>query len=197
MSKYFKRDRFYAEHFDIQMKNGKRASQKKATGNKKLSEYGAQLLEKQRTRFLYGVSEKQFRNLFERVSRQKGVTGDNFLIALETRLDNVIYRLKLASTRKQARQLIVHGHVLVNGTRIPSPSYLCSVGDKISIADSSVKKEAFIKLAVEKRLSKGIKVPEWLALNKESYSGEVLRLPVRADITTPIEVHRIVELYSK
>lgn len=168
-----------------------------AAGGKKISEYGRQLKEKQKTRFLYGVAEKQFKTLFDTASHVEGNRGENFIIALERRVDNVIYRLKLAASRKQSRQLVVHGHVYVNGIRVSSPSYSVSVGDKISIGERSLAKESFVKFAVEKRLSKGIKVPEWLALNKEEKSGEVLRLPLRSEIATPVEERLIVELYSK
>ena len=204
MSKYFKRDRFYANAFGFQMKGdkdgvstAKSTAKKTASAGKKVSEYCKQLKEKQRLRFLYGVSEKQFRTLFEKISHQKGITGENFLTTLERRLDNVVYRLKLASTRKQSRQLVVHGHVLVNGLRVKSPSYLVEVSDVVALAGRSQEKEAFVKVVVEKRFNRSIKVPEWLLLNKENKSGEVVRYPVRSDITTPFEEHLIVELYSK
>lgn len=202
MSKYFKRDRFYANEFGLQMKGDKEqksAKGKKPAGNpnSKLSEYGKQLKEKQRVRFYYGISEKQFRSLFEKTSRQKGIRGENFLVALERRLDNVVYRLKLAGSRKQCRQMIVHGHVLVNGRRISSPSYSLEIGDKVTLAERSLNKESFVKMVVDKRLNRGIKVPEWLALDKDNKRGEVLRMPLRSEITTPIEEHLIVELYSK
>ncbi|MDQ5890470.1 MAG: small subunit ribosomal protein [Candidatus Dependentiae bacterium] len=206
MSKYFKRDKFYANAFGFQMKGDKdgvataKSSSKKgaaSNANKKVSEYCKQLKEKQKLRFLYGVSEKQFRTLFEKISRQKGITGENFMIALERRLDNVVYRLKLASTRKQSRQLVVHGHVLINGLRVKSPSVLVEIGDNIALAPRSQSKEAFVKVVVEKRFNRSIKVPEWLLLNKENKSGEVVRYPVRSDITTPFAEHLVVELYSK
>ena len=204
MSKYFKRDRFYANAFGFQMKGdkdgaatAKAGAKKTAATGKKVSEYCKQLKEKQRLRFLYGVSEKQFRTLFEKIARQKGITGENFLTTLERRLDNVVYRLKLASTRKQTRQLVVHGHILVNGLRVKSPSYLVEIGDVVALATRSQEKEAFVKSVVEKRFSRSIKVPEWLLLNKESKSGEVVRFPIRSDITTPFEEHLIVALYSK
>lgn len=202
-NKYFKRDRFYADEFGIQMKNDKSASgSKKKTNQKhnknaKLSEYGKQLKEKQRLRFLYGVSERQFRTLFEKVARLKGVTGENFMIALERRLDNVMYRLKLGSSRNQCRQMIVHGHVLVNGGKVDSPSFLVSIGDKISLRERSLGKEGFVKNVIDKRLSRGIKVPEWLVLDKDARAGEVVRLPERSEIAVSVEEHLIVELYSK
>jgi small subunit ribosomal protein S4 len=204
MSKFFKRDRFYAQEFGFQMKGDKDGAPSKERksgpaqgGGSKLSEYGKQLKEKQRMRFFYGVSEKQFRTLFEKVARLKGITGENFLIALERRVDNVVYRLKLASTRKQSRQLVVHGHVLVNGLRVKSPSLLVKEGDVVALAPRSQQKEAFVANVVEKRLSRGIKVPEWLLLDKEGKKGEVVRMPLREEITTPFEEHLVVGLYSK
>lgn len=213
MFKFFKKKRFYAEEFGIAMrgekkegaaaagKNQKDAKKNSAAGGaaggKKLTQYGRQLKEKQRVRFTYGLSERQLSTLFRRISSLTGARGENFLIALERRLDNVVYRLKLAASRKQSRQLVVHGHVYVNGIRVSSPSFAVSIGDKVSIGERSLAKEAFVKFAVDKRLSRGIKVPEWLALNKEEKSGEVLRMPLRSEIGTPVEERYIVELYSK
>ena len=198
-NKYFKRDRFYADEFGIQMKGKKEDNKKNKRPNQanRMSEYGKQLKEKQRVRFLYGVSERQFRTLFKKVSKHKGITGENFLIALERRLDNVVYRLKLGSSRKQCRQMVVHGHVSVNGQRVDAPSFQVKVGDKISLRERSMGKEGFVKNVVEKRLTRGIKVPEWLLLDKEACAGEVTRLPERSEIAVPIEEHLIVELYSK
>jgi len=198
-NKYFKRDRFYADEFGMQMKGNKdqKKSNKRAQSNSRMSEYGKQLKEKQRVRFTYGVSERQFRTLFKKVASQKGITGENFLIALERRLDNVVYRLKLGSSRKQCRQMVVHGHVLVNGQRVDAPSFMVKIGDKISLRERSMGKDGFVKNVVEKRLNRGIKVPEWLILDKDSRAGEVTRLPERSEIVLPIEEHLIVELYSK
>lgn len=218
MTKYFKRKKFYSDEFGTQMKGDREGQQQPAAAERdsnkkgartqgaqkkqsapqsKLSEYGKQLKEKQRVRFTYGVAERQFRTLFRKVACQKGVTGENFLIAIERRLDNVVYRLKLGASRRQCRQLVVHGHVYVNGTRIASPSYLVNIGDRVSLREQSLKKEGFVAQVVEKRLNRGIKVPEWLILDKETRSGSVVRFPLRAEITTPVEEHLIVELYSK
>ena len=165
---------------------------------RKLSEYGKQLQEKQKVKEMYGMREKQFRRFFRNaLDAQQGAPGENLLSMLERRLDNVIYRLKLSVTRRQARQIIAHGHVLVNNGRVYSPSFLVSVGDAISLVDSIVGKEKFLEQAIDKRLNIGIKVPEWLELNKKDRKGQVLRNPVRADIQVPIEEHLIVELYSK
>ena len=166
-------------------------------GTKKLSEYGKQLLEKQKVKYIYGVAEKQFRRFFESASKKKGVTGENLLSLLESRLDNVLYRLKMAVSREQARQMVVHGHILVNGKRIKSPSYIANTGDKISLSERTLKKEEFMKGTIDKRININIKVPEWLELKKQDYTGAVLREPVREDIKAPIAEHLIVELYSK
>ncbi|HRN77706.1 MAG TPA: 30S ribosomal protein S4 [Candidatus Dependentiae bacterium] len=164
----------------------------------KLSEYGKQLYEKQRLKHMYGLRERQFRRFFQIALKAfEGTPGDNLLNMLERRLDNVVYRLKMAISRAQARQIIVHGHVLVNGKKVSSPSYLVSVNDTIALDNAVEKKEAFLDQVVDKRMKMGIKVPEWLELNKQERKGIVLRDPVRADIQVPIEEHLIVELYSK
>ncbi len=164
---------------------------------KKMSEYGKQLQEKQKVKEMYGVLEKQFRRFFGIAMRQQTAPGAALLSLLERRLDNVMYRLKMSVTRLQARQIIVHGHVKVNGKKVSSPSFLVSVNDVITLSDAAVKKEKFLESVVDKRLNIAIKVPEWLELDKQTRKGVVLRLPVRSDIQAPIEEHLIVELYSK
>lgn len=164
---------------------------------KKTSEYGKQLLEKQKVKHIYGVMEKQFRRFFALATKSKVATGAELLSLLERRLDNVVYRLKLAVSRAQARQMIVHGHILVNGKKVYSPSYLTHVDEVISLAENVSQKTQFLEQVVEKRLKVGIKVPEWLELNKQERKGRVLRLPVRSDVQDRIEEHLIVELYSK
>ena len=164
---------------------------------KKLSEYGKQLQEKQKVKRMYGVLEKQFRRFFGIATRQQGAPGENLLNLLERRLDNVVYRSKLATNRAQARQVVVHGHITVNGKKVHSPSFLVSVGDVIGLKDSVLKKAKFLEEVVDKRLNIGIKVPEWLELDKNNRKGSVLRDPARSDIQVPIEEHLIVELYSK
>ena len=164
---------------------------------KKISEYGKQLLEKQKVKEMYGMREKQFRRFFALATRQQGAPGENLLSLLERRLDNVLYRLKMAVTRAQARQTIVHGHVCVNGKRVFSPSLFVSPGDVITFRESVMKKTQFVEQAIDKRLNIGIKVPEWLELNKKDRKGQILRKPVRTDVQVPIEEHLIVELYSK
>ncbi len=165
---------------------------------RKMSEYGKQLKEKQKVKEMYGMREKQFRRFFKNaLASKQGAPGENLLNMLERRLDNVIYRLKLSVTRRQARQIIAHGHILVNGGHVYSPSFLVSVGDVVSLMDSVAGKEKFLEQVIDKRLNIGIKVPEWLELNKKDRKGQILRFPVRADIQVPIEEHLIVELYSK
>lgn len=164
---------------------------------RKLSEYGRQLHEKQKVKEMYGMRERQFRRFFEVAVRTPGAPGENLISMLERRLDNVVYRLKMAASRTQARQLIVHGHILVNGKKVSSPSYQVSVQEEVSLQPKMFEHKNFIEQVVDKRLKLGIKVPEWLELDKKSYKGRILRKPVRADLQAPIEDHLIVELYSK
>ncbi len=174
------------------------ATEQRRRPGKKMSEYGRQLHEKQKVKRMYGMREKQFRRFFGLAVKAVGAPGENLLSLLERRLDNTIYRLKMATSRVQARQIIVHGHVQVNGKRVSSPSYLVSVNDGISLGSMVIDKKAFVENVIDKRLKiAGIKVPEWLELNKNERRGKVLRNPVRADIQVPIEDHLIVELYSK
>lgn len=164
---------------------------------RKMSEYGKQLFEKQKVKHMYGMRERQFRRFFEIALRSAGAPGETLLSMLERRLDNVIYRLKMATSRAQARQVIVHGHVFINGRRVSSPSCMVAVGDIVSLDPSVIKKEHFLENVIDKRLKIGVKVPEWLELDKQERTGKVLRIPARTDIQTPIEEHLIVELYSK
>lgn len=164
---------------------------------KKLSEYGKQLYEKQRVKRMYGMREKQFKIFFNLAKKSKDATGSALLMLLERRLDNVLFRLKFASTRRQARQFVVHGHVLVNDGKVHSPSYLIKINDVIAISESSSKKEGLMKEIVEKGFSASIKIPEWLEFTRQSNLGKVLRLPQRSDIQATIDESFIVELYSK
>ena len=160
----------------------------------KLSEYGTQLREKQKTKSYYGVGEKQFRGYFEMASNKKGITGENLLQILESRLDNVVYRLGFGASRAQARQLVNHGQFEVNGKKVDIPSYLVKAGDVITVRE--IKKEnSTIKANVEANAARP--VPAWLELNNETLSGKVVRLASREDVDIPIEEHLIVELYSK
>ena len=159
-----------------------------------MSEYGVQLREKQKTRRYYGVLESQFRKYFEMANKMKGVTGDNLLAILESRLDNVVFRLGFATSRAEARQLVLHGHFNVNGKRVDIPSYLVSVGDVVSVCDKA-KSSAKLKEILEITESKLI--PKWLELNRDALEGKVTAMAEREDIDLPIEEHFIVELYSK
>ena len=158
----------------------------------KLSEYGTQLREKQKTKSYYGVGEKQFRGYFEMASNKKGVTGENLLQILESRLDNVVYRLGFGASRAQARQLVNHGQFEVNGQKVDIPSYLVKAGDVITVRENK-KDNVTIKANVENARP----VPAWLELNNETLSGKVVRLASREDVDIAIDEHLIVELYSK
>jgi len=164
---------------------------------RKQSEYGRQLTEKQKVKETYGMRERQFRRFFGIARRSKEATGEQLLSLLERRIDNVVYRLKFASTRKQARQLVAHGHILINGKRVYTPSIIVSVDDVITLSPQTLKHESFLKDVVDKRLNTNVRVPDWLELDKAARSGRILRLPVRADVPLPVEENLIVELYSK
>jgi len=161
-------------------------------GRQKQSEYRLQLREKQKARRFYGVLEKQFRSYYDKASRQAGVTGENLLRLLERRLDNVVVRLGFASSRRQARQLIGHGHFAVNGRRVNKPSYQLRPGDVISVRDTSSARPV-INEATELTAT----VPAWLQADYDSLTAKVLRLPEREEISTPVQEQLIVELYSK
>jgi small subunit ribosomal protein S4 len=163
-------------------------------GRIKFSEYGLQLREKQKIKRIYGMQEKQFRNLFETAESKKGVTGSNLLSMLERRLDNVTYRAGFANSRTEARQLVRHGHFLINGKKVNIPSFLVSKGDTIEIREKS-KAVARIQGALE-----GVKrreIPQWLELDAAAQKGRVRDLPARDDITAPMQERLVVELYSK
>ena len=162
---------------------------------KKKSEYGIQLNEKQKVKFIYGIQEKQFHHYYEMAAAASGKTGDNMLILIERRLDNVAYRLGFAMTRRQARQFVTHAHFTVNGKKVNIPSYLVKAGDVIEVAENSRSSVAFKRLMGEN--APVFVIPEWLDRDKDSLKGTVTRLPAREDIDLPIEEHLIVELYSK
>ena len=161
---------------------------------KKVSEYGLQLREKQKTKRIYGVLEGQFHEYYVKADRMKGITGENMLSLLERRLDNVVYRMGIAASRTQARQLVTHAHFTVNGKKVNIPSYLLKAGDEVSIKDKSLDSDK-IKATLEANASRP--VPQWLDLNAEAHSGKILALPTREQIMVPVEEHLIVELYSK
>ena len=163
---------------------------------KKKSEYALQLQEKQKVKFVYGIMEKQFRAYYEKAARMSGKTGDELLSLIERRLDNVVYRLGFAMTRREARQLVSHAHFTVNGQKVNIPSYLVKAGDVIEVKESSRSSVKFKRLLGEDAPS--VLVPQWLDRQKDALKGTVSRLPVREDINDmPIEEHLIVELYSK
>jgi small subunit ribosomal protein S4 len=164
---------------------------------RKLSEYGKQLEEKQKLKNMYGMREKQFRRFFSIALKSREATGQTLLSLLERRLDNVLFRLKLAPTRLAARKIIVHGHILVDGVKVYSPSFLVDINNVISLASNVESKKEFLEQVIEKRLNTNIKVPDWIELDKKNKVGKILRLPVRSDLPSSIEEHLIVELYSK
>ncbi|AAM25408.1 MAG: 30S ribosomal protein S4 [Caldanaerobacter subterraneus] len=159
---------------------------------KKLTQYGMQLREKQKLKRYYGILERQFVRYYERAERMRGITGENLLQLLERRLDNVVYRLGFAVSRAQARQLVSHGHIEVNGKKVDIPSYLVKPGDVISVKESSRSMEL-----IKNNLEMGRNVPDWLELNKDAFEGRVVSLPRREHIDLPVQEHLIVELYSK
>lgn len=192
MKLYLKGDRCYSDKCAVVVKNY--APGQHGQGRKKVSEYGTQLREKQKVRRMYGVQEKQFHTYFEKAERQKGVTGTNLLRLLELRLDNVVFRLGLASSRVDSRQLVRHGHFTVDGRKVNIPSYLVKVGQVISVSEKSRKSPKFeeIAAAVAHR-----NAPQWLEQDKENLTGKVIALPVREDMDANINEQLIVELYSR
>jgi small subunit ribosomal protein S4 len=169
----------------------------KSVGMKRTSAYGRQLAEKQKVKNMYGMRERQFSRFYDEAVAMQGVPGENLLSLLERRLDNVVYRLKMATSCSQARQMVVHGHIMVNGTKVTIPSYRVEIDDVISLHPSVTNKAEFLAQVIDKRMNIAIKVPEWLELMKQTRSGKVLRNPARTDIQYPVEEHMIVELYSK
>lgn len=172
----------------------KRSNRELRRANRKMSEYGSQLREKQKAKFIYGVLEKPFRNYFEKASRMRGQVGENLMILLESRLDNVIFRLGWARTRREARQIVGHRHVLVNGKIVNIPSYLIKAGDTIEIKERAKSSERY-KEVLEMTSSRI--VPTWLESDKENLKGAVKALPSREEIDVPVDELQIVELYSK
>ena len=175
---------------------GKKTTKRNPGGNRrrKVSEYGTQLQEKQKVKFVYGVLEKQFRKVFERASRMdEGTTGENMLKLLELRLDNVVYRLGLAKTRRMARQIVVHGHIRVNGNKVDIPSYSVKVGDVITLRQRSQEMEIFKSL----REGTGMMTPKWLTFDAQNLKGTVESLPTREDIDLQVQENMIVEFYSR
>jgi small subunit ribosomal protein S4 len=187
---FLKGERCYSVKCAIEKRNF--APGQHGQSRKKLSEYGVQLREKQKAKRFYGLQETQFRNLFDKAVKKKGITGENLLIMLETRMDNVVFRLGFASSRKEARQLVTHGHFTVNGKKLDIPSAIVSPGDVIKVKEKSTNSPKFQEI---KEMS--ISVPTWLTVDVETLEGKVISLPRREDIDTPVAEHLIVELYSK
>ena len=159
---------------------------------KKLSEYGIQLQEKQKVRTMYGLNEKQFRRLFEKASKMKGVTGENMLRLLESRLDNLVYRMGLANTRRAARQIVNHGHIMVNNVKVDIPSYSCKPGDVISVKENSLNHPA-MKMSLEAKRS----LPAFVSFDANKMSGTYVRLPERSELNSEINESLIVEFYNR
>ena len=172
----------------------KKSNRQSKRANKKISEYGLQLREKQKAKFIYGVLEKPFHNYYEKADRMKGMTGANLMTILESRLDNVVFRLGLARTRKEARQIVDHKHVLVNGKCVNIPSYLVKAGDTIEIKENAKSSQRYKDIL---EVTAGRLVPEWLDVDQENLKGEVKELPTREMIEVPVDEMLIVELYSK
>ena len=172
----------------------KKSTRELKRANRKMSEYGLQLREKQKAKFIYGVLEKPFRNYYEKAQKMQGMTGANLMVLLELRLDNVMFRLGMARTRKEARQIVDHKHVLVNGKRVNIPSYLVKVGDVIEIAEKYQSSQRYKDIF---EVTDGRLVPEWLEADHENFKGTVKELPTREIIDVPVDEMLIVELYSK
>ena len=172
----------------------KKSNRQLKRSNRKMSEYGLQLREKQKAKFIYGVLEKPFRNYFEKAQRMNGMTGDNLMILLESRLDNVVFRMGFARTRREARQIVDHKHVLVNGKQVNIPSYLIKAGDTVEIKEAK-KSSPRYKEIVE--VTGGRMVPDWLEVDQENLKGTVKELPAREAFDVPVDEMLIVELYSK
>ena len=172
----------------------KKSKRKSARAGKKMSEYGLQLREKQKAKFIYGVLEKPFRNYYEKADRMKGMTGENLMVLLERRLDNVVFRMGFARTRTEARQVVGHRHVLVNGKCVKIPSYLISAGDVIEIKEKARSMQRYKDIA---EATNGRLVPEWMDVDQENFKGTIKELPSREAIDVPVDEMLIVELYSK
>ena len=172
----------------------KKSNRNPVRSGKKVSEYGLQLREKQKAKFIYGVLEKPFRNYYEKADRMKGMTGENLMIMLESRLDNVVFRMGFARTRREARQIVDHKHVLVNGKQVNIPSYLVKAGDTIEIKENKKGSQRYKEIL---EVTGGNMIPDWLEVDSENLKGTVKELPAREAIDVPVDEMLIVELYSK
>ena len=172
----------------------KKSKRHPQNSRRKVSEYGLQLREKQKAKFIYGILEKPFRNYYEKADRMKGMTGENLMIMLESRLDSVVFRMGFARTRREARQIVGHKHVLVNGKQVNIPSYLVKAGDVIEIREKSKPLQRYKDIL---EVTAGRLVPEWIDVDQEALKGTVKNLPTREMIDVPVNEMLIVELYSK
>ncbi len=172
----------------------KKSNRQNTRAGKKVSEYGLQLREKQKAKFIYGVLEKPFRNYYEKADRMKGMTGENLMVMLERRLDSVVFRMNFARTRREARQIVGHKHVLVNGKVVSVPSYLIKAGDVIEIKESAKSMQRYKDIL---EVTGGRLVPEWMDVDIENFKGTIKNLPTREMIDVPVNEMLIVELYSK
>ena len=172
----------------------KKSNRQNARAGKKVSEYGLQLREKQKAKFIYGVLEKPFRNYYKKADRMKGMTGENLMVMLESRLDNIVFRMNFARTRREARQIVGHKHVLVNGKVVSIPSYLIKAGDVIEIKESAKSMQMYKDIL---EVTGGRLVPEWMDVDIENFKGTIKNLPTREMIDVPVNEMLIVELYSK
>jgi len=193
MKLFLKGDRCFKEKCAVE-RRGYPPGQHGTRRGRRIQGYGLQLREKQKVKRYYGLLENQFRSYFKDADRQRGITGENLLVLLERRLDNVVYSLGFASSRAQARQFVRHGHVLVDGAKVNIPSLQVRSGQKVAIKPDS-RKNDFIRASVETARGRG--VPEWLELDAENFTGTMLRLPTREDVKLPIQEQLIVELYSR
>lgn len=187
---FLKGERCYTEKCAIEKRNYPPGVHVETRG--KFLEYGLRLREKQRLRRIYGLSEKQFKRFFEMAERKQGITGTNFLVLLERRIDNMVFRFGFATSRKEARQLVSHSHILVNGRKVSTPSFLVKPGDEISVKHKDLPS---VKNALESVVRRGI--PSWIELDKDNMKGAIKLLPTRDDITMPIKEQLIVEYYSR
>jgi len=194
MKLFLKGDRCFKEKCSFETRKGKIPGQHGAGKLKKPTGYALQLREKQKVKRIYGVLEKQFRLYFEKAERKRGVTGHNLLTLLESRLDNVVYRLGFAASRRTARQMVLHGHVLVNGKRVDIPSFITKTGQSIELGAGAREIES-VKASVETATGRG--VPKWLSFDAAAFKGQVIAAPMREDVTLDINEQLIVELYSK
>ena len=191
---FLKGDRCFSDKCSVSRRAQAPGQHGVGTGRKRVKEYGLQLREKQKAKRYYGILEKQFKNYFVKADKKEGQTGENLLTMIERRLDNVVYRMGMADSRREARQLVRHGHIRVNGRKVDIPSYITKKGDVITLREQS-RKSPKIKMLVENISARS--VPAWISMDKENIQATITALPVRTDIDFPIEEHLIVELYSK